>query len=339
MEYYDDYDKKYPELILMIIEYFDDSNKQWGGVEEKSVKRFCELYSDKKKHQYVYNPIIVDRICKKLCDCNIITCIKKDTGLGLENNYICIFRNKEMLLKNKMQMSYYYNSIVYGFKYIYECCKKMVMPLVMIKPDGGYTVGTGFKFCGGIVTARHCIEDVNNLQIKGYTASELNTAKIYYSENPGVDIAFIDLGREEKLQLLCEVGEIMQDVLVVGYPKIPGFTDFLTAEIATVSSKAISRVTPTVGAIAAYGKQYLAKIEAMLITAKIRGGNSGGPVINSNGNLVGIACQIPNYEGEIGDYDDLGYGIAVPIQYLNEIIEGKKIIKHVPENFFRDFEG
>jgi len=32
-------------------------------------------------------------------------------------------------------------------------------------------------------------------------------------------------------------------------------------------------------------------------------------VINSNGCLVGIACQVPNYEGKIGDYDDLGYKI------------------------------
>lgn len=124
----------------------------------------------------------------------------------------------------------------------------------------------------------------------------------------------------------------------MGYPKIPAFTDFLTAEKATISSMASSRITPTVGAIAAYGEEYLAKMEAMLITAKIRGGNSGGPVINSNGCLVGVACQIPNYQGEIGDYDDLGYGIAVPVKYLKELIEKKPKVKTVPDNFFRDFD-
>jgi S1-C subfamily serine protease len=75
----------------------------------------------------------------------------------------------------------------------------------------------------------------------------------------------------------------------------------------------------------------------MLITAKIRGGNSGGPVINSNGRFVGIACQAPNYEGDIVDYDDLGYGIAVPVKYLNELIEKKPVFKKFPEGFFRDF--
>ena len=56
------------------------------------------------------------------------------------------------------------------------------------------------------------------------------------------------------------------------------------------------------------------------------------------GCLVGVACQIPNYQGEIGDYDDLGYGIAVPVKYLRELIEKKPKVKTVPDNFFRDFD-
>lgn len=178
---------------------------------------------------------------------------------------------------------------------------------------------------------------MTNLQIKGYKASELKDAKIYISDNPGLDLAFIETSRYQEPQLFCEDGEVMQDVLVMGYPKIPAFTNFLTAEKATISSKASSRITPTKGAIAAFGTEYLARIEAMLITAKIKGGNSGGPVINSNGCLVGIACQVPNYEGDIGDYDDLGYGIAVPVKYLNELIRTKPVCMDVPMDFFRDF--
>ncbi|MBR2674794.1 MAG: hypothetical protein IKE52_04995 [Mogibacterium sp.] len=53
----------------------------------------------------------------------------------------------------------------------------------------------------------------------------------------------------------------------MGYPRIPAFTDFLTAEKASISSKAESRITPTKGSIEAYGHEYLASLEAMLITA------------------------------------------------------------------------
>ena len=55
----------------------------------------------------------------------------------------------------------------------------------------------------------------------------------------------------------------------------------------------------------------------MLITAKIKGGNSGGPIINNKGCVVGVAFGEPIYEGS---YDDVGYGVGMPIQVLNDII-------------------
>ena len=339
MNCFNDYDKKYPDLVILILDYFSSSNNIVAS-KDRSVSNFSEQYkvSGTNGYSYIYQPLIVDRICKKLCECGEMTCIRNDGGAGFNNNYIFFKKDANFFDKNKKKLSYYFNSKVYGFEYIYRTYKNSVIPLVWPKGDGTCAVATGFKFEGGIVTAKHCIEDVNNLQIKGYTAEELKKAKIYISDNEGLDIAFIDLNRFEEPQLFWEDGDVMQEVLVMGYPKIPAFTDFLTAEKATISSMASSRITPTVGAIAAYGEVYLAKMEAMLITAKIRGGNSGGPVINSNGCLVGVACQIPNYQGEIGDYDDLGYGIAVPVKYLRELIEKKPKVKTVPDNFFRDFD-
>ena len=162
---------------------------------------------------------------------------------------------------------------------------------------------------------------------------------VYISENEWVDTAFIKTGRVEEPFIYCDEGKILQEVLVMGYPKVPTFNAFLTSEKAVISSKAGSRITPTKGYITAYANEYLAKIEAMLITAKIRGGNSGGSVINQNECLVGIACQLPNYYGEIGDYDDLGYGIAVPSKYLKEIVSSEKtLIYKVPDNFWKNFE-
>ena len=92
--------------------------------------------------------------------------------------------------------------------------------------------------------------------MKGFSAAELRESQILVPNNPNLDIAFIDVGRSDDLEVFIDDGTILQDVLVMGYPKIPAFTDFLTAEKGTISSKAESRLTPTKGAVAAFGDNY-----------------------------------------------------------------------------------
>lgn len=335
--YFCEYDKLYPDLVLKILKYFEISNNAQEKVNEKSVLRFCE--SNKSGDQYIYQPVVINRICKRLCDAGMMDCLRNSGGLGLDNNYLFIAKDIEYFNSiDKSILSRYFNSLVYGFDYIYNMYKNTVIPLVWEKKDGDYASGTGFKIYNGIATAKHCIKDVVNLQIKGYKAAELEGRPVYISDNDGVDLAFIETGRVEESSFYCENGEVMQEVLVMGYPRIPAFTDFLTAEKATISSKASSRLTPTRGAIAAFGYEYLTNIEAMLITARIRGGNSGGPVINQNGSLVGITCHAPDADPKNGDYDDLGYGVAVPVSYLNDIVTKKSNQLIIPEGFYRDFD-
>ncbi len=332
--YFDDYDEKFPGVIIEILEYFEITNRESGNIKDRSILKFCERGIS--EGGVIYQPQIISRICKRLCDCGQMECLQSQGGIGLNDNYLFILNRKDFFNGNKEKFQHYYNSMVYGFEYIYNTYKNLVIPVVCDQGNGDYAMGTGFKFANGIVTAKHCVTDVKNLQIKGYRASELEGKPIYISDMDGVDIAFIETGRYENPQVFTDVGEVMQEVLVMGYPKIPAFTDFLTAEKATISSKASSRITPTKGNITAYGHEYLTKTDAMLITAKIKGGNSGGPVINQNGCLVGVACHVPAYE-EAGDYDNLGYGIAVPAKYVVDILERKPKQLDVSANFYKDF--
>ena len=334
-EYFNDYDQKHPDLIIKILEYFEISNNTPDEIKDKSVLKFCEQFQDGRT--FIYQPTTVNRICKRLCDCGQLECIRSVGGLGLYDNYLFQVKDIKWFKDHAPRLKYYFNSMVYGFDYIYNMYKCIVVPLVWEKGNGDYAAGTGFKFQNGIVTAKHCITGVSNLQIKGYTAQELEGKPVYISDSDGVDLAFIETGRVEEPLIYADDGEIMQEVLVMGYPKIPAFTNFLTAEKALISSKASSRLTPTAGHIAAYGFEYLTKMEAMLITARIRGGNSGGPVINQNGCLVGVACQSLDADPQNGDYDDLGYGVAVPVSYLRDIVNRKSTQLAIPDNFYRDF--
>ena len=333
LSYFDDYDKRYPDIVIEILEFFTIDNSAYA-VKDKSILKFCEFHKD--GSNYNYQPTIVSRICKRLCERGLMHCVHHDGSLGFNDNYLFLVNSKDFFNDREL-IKYYFNSMVYGFEYIYDLYKSLVVPFVWEKDDGRYSAGTGFKFLNGIVTAKHCITDVNNLQIRGYLASDLEGKKVYISDNPYCDIAFIETGEIANPVLLHETGEIMQEVLVMGYPKIPAFTDFLTAEKATISSKASSRMTPTRGSIAALGYEYLTKMDAMLITAKIRGGNSGGPVINDCGCVVGVSCHIPDYDGTNGEYDDLGYGIAVPIKNVIDIIKNKPNCIELPKGFYKDF--
>ena len=61
----------------------------------------------------------------------------------------------------------------------------------------------------------------------------------------------------------------------------------------------------------------MTRLLPVLLNARVKGGNSGGPVIYDFGQLVGIITQMPmNLSGT--NIDELGYGLATHVRYLQE---------------------
>ncbi len=166
-------------------------------------------------------------------------------------------------------------------------------------------IGTGsgviISADGYIVTNNHVIKDANELEVT------LNNKKVYKAKLIGtdskMDIALLKIDADTKLQFSTfadsdqvKVGEW---VLAVGNPY--NLTSTVTAGI--VSAKA--RNLDTKG------------IQSFIQTdAAVNPGNSGGALVNTRGELIGINTMISS---QTGSY--VGYSFAVPSNITRKIIE------------------
>ena len=312
MKEYLDYDQKYPDLIVRLVQFFKNNSKG-----EKKIWEFCESYKVPKGEDII-QPIVVGKICDRLWERSILYCINRGLGLRTNDSFASLGIDQDLYAKYPDVINHRFNSIVYGFEYIYTHYKDRTIPVV-VKSDGDYAMGTCFRIYNGIATARHCLPEGRLVGIRGYKKSQLQSLNVYVSKNPEIDLAFI----ETKESYIINEGtpHVLDNVLVMGYPKVASFLDFCAVEKANISAMADLRMTPTFGSIAAEGEMYMAKDlpKLLLVTAKMRGGNRGGPVINEEGYVVGVATGIPDGHGYSDDH--VGYGIAYPIQALDEMLK------------------
>ncbi|OYU81955.1 MAG: serine protease [Flavobacterium sp. BFFFF1] len=166
-------------------------------------------------------------------------------------------------------------------------------------------VGTGSGVIisedGYIVTNNHVVQDASDIEIT------LNNKKVYKAKLIGtdskMDIALLKIDADDKLPYVTfadsdniKVGEW---VLAVGNPY--NLTSTVTAGI--ISAKA--RNLDTNG------------IQSFIQTdAAVNPGNSGGALVNTNGELIGINTMISS---QTGSY--VGYSFAIPSNIARKIIE------------------
>ena len=166
-------------------------------------------------------------------------------------------------------------------------------------------VGTGSGVIisqdGYIVTNNHVIDNFNQLQVT------LNNNRTYDAElvgtDPNSDIALIKIEAEDDLPYLAfgdsdniKIGEW---VLAVGNPF--NLTSTVTAGIVSAKARDLQMG----------GSQSFIQTDAA-----VNPGNSGGALVNTNGDLVGINTAITS---QTGSY--VGYSFAVPSNIAKKVVD------------------
>lgn len=329
---------RYPGLPLKAVKFFDMANslKTGSGIQPRSVQEFINTYQ-------VENPIggnlpqpgAVDAICDRLCRAGYLTFTGAGPGVnlgGMTHCYMChsIAKFDEVTLSRSLDCA------VYGFPCIYDVFKSSVVPIIHTTASDKNSIGTGFVIGPTMLqTAAHCIDGAKRLAIRGVTALALSRARLFRSTNDAVDLGLIwfDLSVfSDTPPIKAGIPILLQDVMALGYPDVPGFQPALAAEKAMISS----RLTAVRGSVASAPFEIWAQTELLLITARVRGGFSGGPILNENGDYVGVVARSPTHQ--VGDhlddaihsYDNLGYGTAIPSTvveaFLHDVSSGTCIV-------------
>ncbi len=182
-------------------------------------------------------------------------------------------------------------------------------------------IGSGFIFdkSGYILTNAHVVGDADVIQVTlennktPYEAklmgksTDLDLAVLKIEPTEGqADFPYISLGNSDNM-------EIGSWVVAIGNPQ--GFDHTVTAGVLSAKERSITASDEENGQSTNY--QHLLQTDA-----SINPGNSGGPLLNMNGQVIGINTAVSQ--------DAQGIGFAIPSNVVAKVVDSLKAGKEVP---------
>jgi S1-C subfamily serine protease len=170
-------------------------------------------------------------------------------------------------------------------------------------------LGSGFVIdkAGHIVTNYHVVEGARSVDVS-FSNNESMKAKIVGSD-PSTDIAVLQVDAHSRALTPLSLGNsdtvrVGDSVVAIGNPF--GYDRTVTAGI-------VSALQRVIQAPNSYSIDHVIQTDAAL-----NKGNSGGPLLNALGDVIGVNSQIST--GGSGSTGNVGIGFAVPINTVRTVV-------------------
>jgi putative serine protease PepD len=184
------------------------------------------------------------------------------------------------------------------------------------------SLGSGFVIdkAGYIVTNYHVVGRAQSVQVS-FSNSDSMKAKIV-GKDPSTDVALLRVEASSRALKPLELGnsdgvQVGDQVAAIGNPL--GYDRSITLGI--VSALHRSLTSPAGGTID----------RVIQTDAALNHGNSGGPLLNAQGQVVGVSSAIST--GDTGAQGNIGIGFAIPINTVRDVVAQLKAQGHVDHPF------
>ncbi|MDG2355255.1 MAG: trypsin-like peptidase domain-containing protein [Paracoccaceae bacterium] len=177
--------------------------------------------------------------------------------------------------------------------------------------------GSGFYVSkdGYILTNHHVIDGCKEVKILS-RGNKLNSNIIAYDQTNDLALLKVDIKPEVFLNISKDSAELTEDIFVAGFP----FGDDFSASVKVTKG--------IVSALTGIGNNY----SEIQIDAAIQPGNSGGPILNEFGNVVGIAVAALDKQYVMENYEvlpeNINFGVkssvAINLLNANDVSFGKQ---------------
>ena len=277
------------------------------------------------------------RICEQMEDDNLLIKVKHASIIKIDPHYIAVDSvNSSNPSEFLQELNYGLYDFKYrGFSYIRKYFINSVLPIVgKNRSTGNEDIGTCYYIGDNMfVTAAHCVKGLERFNVLYLDNSPVELESVWYAKDQDFhdyDLAILKVNNVCECIKAFELKDphVLDNVLTMGYPPIPGLNPILISETSAVASYVQGRQKSSVGQIVAEVGSYMSKLDFFVITARVKGGNSGCPVINNEGYVVGTVFQIPfdSYGGSDGGrYDIMGYGVCLPSKYVIDLYKNPDI--------------